>query len=89
LIGLLGGGAACGSGSHDKQEGASDAATQPPADAGPADAGPPTTMRVIGGRIDVVGAGPRAGGTMRLLQDDFETNRTCGGTVCVTGGIEP
>ncbi|HUS68663.1 MAG TPA: hypothetical protein VMZ28_29205 [Kofleriaceae bacterium] len=88
LLGAGGGG--CGSGSSKSEHGSEDAAASEPADAGwyVPDAGPPTTMTVTG-TLDVAGKGPRAGGTLRMLQDDFDTNRTCGGTVCVTGRIAP
>ena len=80
---------ACGSGGKDKH-GAGDAGPDIPADGGwyVPDAGPPTSMRLTG-HVGTLGKGPRAGGTMRVLEDDLESNRTCGGTVCVTGAIEP
>ena len=87
---LAAGAVACGSGSGKSEHGAGDAGPGEPADAGwyVPDAGPPTTMSVTG-HIDVPGSGPCAGGTLRMLQDDFDTNRTCGGTICVTGRIAP
>ena len=81
--------AACGS-SAGKGANDGDAGPGEPSDAGwyVPDAGPPTSMRVTGG-VGGLGPGPRAGGTMQIFDDDFQSNRTCGGTVCVTGAIGP